>query len=176
MKEFSIQRLWKHNLLAGEFAGRIMQAETSNQKMKSQAVVAGLLHDIGKLVLIVNCPDQYRKILSLAGSQIIPHWEAEREILKTTHAELGAYLLGLWGLPGPVVEAVAYHPFPSHCSNKGLSPLTAVHVANVLEHREAPGQKLSCNARIDEIYLDDIGLLDRLKEWEKIVGGKTSKT
>ncbi|KMP10939.1 hypothetical protein UR09_04785 [Candidatus Nitromaritima sp. SCGC AAA799-A02] len=175
MESFSIDRLWKHNLLVGEFARKIVQAENEEQKMENQAAIAGLLHDIGKLVIAANLPDQFRKILLLASDRKIPYWEAEREVLKATHAELGGYLLGLWGLLDPIVEAVVYHQFPSQCKKSGFSPLTAVHVANILEHRAESDQHQS-NAQIDEKHLKELGLLDRLSEWEKRCGEKSDQS
>jgi HD-like signal output (HDOD) protein len=63
-----------------------------------------------------------------------------RALLGTTHAEVGAYLLGLWGLPDAIVEALAFHHCPSACPDQRFSPLTAVHIANALVHTEdSPG-------------------------------------
>ena len=83
---------------------------------------------------------------------------AERAAFQATHAEVGAYLLDLWGLPLPLVEAVALHHEPARASEPVFSPLTAVHIANVLEQEvssvDAPGG-------LDSNYLDRLNLSGR---------------
>ena len=80
----------------------------------------GLLHDAGRLVLAANLPESFERVCQLAAEKGLSHWEAEREEFGTTHAEVGAYLFGLWGLPESIVEAVAYHHSPSRCPHPGL--------------------------------------------------------
>jgi hypothetical protein len=79
-------------------------------------------------------------------------------VLGTSHAEVGAYLLGLWGLPDGLVEAVAWHHNPGGCPGGGFTALTAVHAADVLL-LEAHG------AVPDWPYLARIGLSDRFAAW-----------
>jgi HD-like signal output (HDOD) protein/ActR/RegA family two-component response regulator len=82
-----------------------------------EAFAAGLLHDVGKLVLAMAMPDRYADVLRRAHDSGRPLYEVEKELLGATHAEAGAYLLALWGLPVPVVEAIAAHhaePSPTH--------------------------------------------------------------
>jgi HD-like signal output (HDOD) protein len=93
--------------------------------------------------------------------------DAEKALLGCTHAEIGAYLLGIWGLPHPIVEAVVYHHRPADCLEAGFSPLTAVHVADAVafaRQEQAPGYPVP---RTDMAYLQKIGLDARLAGWEK---------
>ena len=90
---------------------------------------------------------------------------AEQEVFGTTHAEVGAYLLGLWGLDESVVEAIAYHHHPDRCHNKSFSPLTAVHVANIFEHSKTVEKELAVIDLCNRKYLSALGLTKRLPLW-----------
>ena len=94
--------------------------------------------------------------------------EAEQSVIGATHAEIGAYLLGLWGLPDNIVEAVAFHHIPVECMDKSFSPLTAVHVANALQHKCGKGDNGTTQLNINLEYLDNLGLINRLSKWQEI--------
>jgi HD-like signal output (HDOD) protein len=79
-------------------------------------------------------------------------------VLGTTHAEVGGYLLGLWGLPDALVEAVAWHHNPGGCPGTAFTPLTAVHVADAIVRAEEGAQP-------DAEYLARLGLSDRWGVW-----------
>jgi HD-like signal output (HDOD) protein len=106
-------------------------------KERDVAVVSALLHDIGTLVLASRMPEQFRATRALARERGWREFEAERELLGTTHAEIGAYLLGLWGINELVVEAVAHHHHPTRMQHAGLDCAAAVYVADLLEHELA---------------------------------------
>ena len=96
------------------------------------AWLAGLLHDIGYWVLVQECPEQLGKALELSRSQHLPLFECERLTTGATHAEIGAYLLGLWGLPYSIVEAVALHHAPTSITPHGYDLLGALTVSHAL--------------------------------------------
>lgn len=162
---FCIESFWRHSMETGTAAKQIAAAENASEQVAADALMAALLHDAGKLMLAQEAAEPYQEALALADSKGIPHWEAEQEILGATHAEAGAYLLGLWGLPDPIVEAVAYHHCPSHTMCNSLIPLTAVHVANALVHERTAGEDDGGVSRLDLDYLSQIGLVDRLPAW-----------
>ena len=89
-------------------------------------------------MLCSNSPTEYEQAASLAREQPMTISEAEQQIFGATHADIGAYLLGLWGLPVSIVEGVALHHTPSKAVLRAFSALTAVHAANVLQHESAP--------------------------------------
>jgi HD-like signal output (HDOD) protein/ActR/RegA family two-component response regulator len=101
------------------------------------AWLAGLLHDIGYWVMVQECPDQLGKALELSRDQHLPLFECERLTTGATHAEIGAYLLGLWGLPYSIVEAVALHHTPASITPHGYDLLGALAVSHAL--LDAPG-------------------------------------
>ncbi len=132
---FSVSSLAQHSVLTGTLARKLARAIHLPDQAVEDAFLAGLLHDIGKLVLVDALPAKYDQAMHLAENERQPYWEAEQRVFGTSHAEIGTYLLWLWGLPDAVVEAVAYHHAPSRCPVRHASPLTAVHVANRLAHR-----------------------------------------
>lgn len=166
--EFGFERIWSHSLTVGVFAKRLSQLEGLESMSCEEAFVAGLLHDVGKLMLMANRPEDYRTVLALAQRKELPLTAAEAKVFGATHAEVGAYLLGLWGLPVPIVEAVALHHQPATGIQAEFSPLTAVHVANVLEaERSRPGDKSSLPT-LDMEYLSRLRQGDRLERWRQL--------
>ena len=95
----------------------------------------------------------------------ITHQDAERQVFGATHAEVGAYLLGLWGLPNPIIEAVAFHHDPGQCLASGFGPLTAVHCANGLVYIAKTPLPADSSAAIDMDYLAKLGLVNQLPAW-----------
>ena len=96
------------------------------------AWLAGLLHDIGYWILVQECPDELGQALELSRNQHLPLFECERLTTGATHAEIGAYLLGLWGLPYSIVEAVALHHTPTSITSHGYDLLGALAVSHTL--------------------------------------------
>ena len=164
---FSLDALWQHGLKTSGYAKAIAKEECAPQAMIDDAFTSGLLHDIGMLVLASNMPDGYKQVLGLQKDKGLLDWQAEQEVFGVTHAEVGAYLLGLWGVGEAIVEAVAYHHRPSICGALAFSPLTAVHIANVLAESKNQTGGESRPIQINEAYLTKLGKLDRLPAWEK---------
>jgi putative nucleotidyltransferase with HDIG domain len=128
--QFSIEQLWEHSISTATIARKIAKEEEADNKLADDAFTAGLLHDIGKLILACRLPEAYAEAEGRAKMNGLPLWLAEYQVLSTTHAEVGAYLFGLWGLSDSIVEATAYHHSPSKSSNSRFSALTAVHAAD----------------------------------------------
>lgn len=157
------RELWTHSLITGVFARQIGNVENLGRRKGEECFTAGLLHDIGKLVLWMNTPDKYQTILETSRSEKRALWTVEKEVLGCTHADIGAYLLGLWALPDPVVEAVAYHHNPKGSTVKTFSSLSIVHVANYLANRHSA---VEYEAQLDRDYMAGIGFLERVDNWE----------
>lgn len=166
---FSIDRLWKHSTEVARVAKQLTLLHTEDHAMAEAAFTGGLLHDLGKVVLASNFDEQYRGAQSLAAKQKLPPTEVEKEIFGANHGEIGAYLLGLWGMPLDVLEIAALHHQPSQGSKRGFTPLTAVHVANALIYEMAPEKDGTIVSVVDEHYLEEIGVLEHLPEWREAV-------
>ncbi|MEW8396745.1 MAG: HDOD domain-containing protein, partial [Candidatus Thiodiazotropha sp.] len=94
--------------------------------------------------------------------------QAEKEVFGTTHGAVGAYLLGLWGIPQSIVEAVALHAQPGLQGERALSVLTVVHAANALVH--AMDDDASLEKLIDHEYIDQLKLAERMEVWRDLAG------
>ncbi len=111
---------------------RVTSALTAGTSCNDEAVLAAFLHDIGYWVLVQERPAELDRAAALAVTEDIPMHEAERRVLGTSHAEIGAYLLGLWGMPNTLVEAIAHHHTPEHAGVKRFNALSALAVALAL--------------------------------------------
>jgi putative nucleotidyltransferase with HDIG domain len=168
IESFLIEALWQHSVNVSQCANHIARAVKVEKKSIDDGLMAGLLHDVGKLVLSVNFPDKYPDALGLARSEGLQLWQAEREIFGASHAEVGAYLMGLWGLPDAIVEALAYHHRPSECPCSSFSSLTTVHVANYFDHADGMREKGIPESQPDMEYLRKIGMADQFPVWREI--------
>jgi len=166
---FSIDRLWRHSTEVARISRRLAFMQQDDPVLAESAFTAGLMHDLGKLVLASNFDEQYSGAQALARHQQIPLWEVEKQIFGASHGEIGAYLLGLWGMPLDLVEAAALHHNPSRCLAKRFTPLTAVHVANALVYEAKPDKEGFVHPQIDEDYLAELGLSSRLPHWREMV-------
>ena len=164
---FSFERLWQHSATVSTYAQAISITEKASKDSVNDAYTAGLLHDCGELVLAAACQEDYTHAYDYAMVNGVRQSEAEKELLGCSHAEIGAYLLGIWGLPHPIVEAVAYHHRPTDCVGAGFSPLTAVHVADALVWANYDGDAGCPLPEVDQTYLSRIRMESRCEAWEK---------
>ena len=165
VKGFSIHALEEHCWLTAILARRIAETEGCQPKIVDQCFLAGLLHDVGQLILAHGMPEQFARALGVARSQGQTLWEAERAEFGATHTELGAYLLGLWGLPNPIVEMVAMHHCPEPLVQCGFSPVIAVHVANSFAHEQIGNHSDWPGNQLNLARLAELGLSERLTLW-----------
>jgi putative nucleotidyltransferase with HDIG domain len=127
---FSIESVERHSLAVGNLARKIV----TRRDHAEEAFVAGLLHDVGRLVLASRRPQDFAKVLRESTRREISVQAAELEVFGTTHAEVGGYLLGIWGLPLEIVNAVSSHHTPSRLARDSVDVSAAVYLANVLSH------------------------------------------
>ena len=122
------ERLQNHAQLAAAACKSLAGGRVS----PDDAWLAGLLHDIGYWVLVQECPNEVGQALELSRNKHLPLFECERQTIGATHADIGAYLLGLWGLPYSIVEAVAMHHTPTIITAHGYDLLGALAVSHAL--------------------------------------------
>ena len=158
----SITDVWDHSVRTARLALAVAEAQDAPQRVVDEAFMAGMLHDAGELILAANLPDELERAHALTRESSLPRFEAEASVFGASHAEVGAYLLAIWGLPQPIVEAVAWHHRPSDSADVAFSALTAVHVANCLDRStggDDPGHAL------DRAYLERLDLAGRVDQW-----------
>ncbi|MBD5778529.1 HDOD domain-containing protein [Pelagicoccus sp. NFK12] len=163
--------LWHHSMSVAVAARRLAAYETKNDKIAEEAYTAGLMHDIGKLILLNADPAGTAEARKLASEKSIPLAEAEDQVIGCNHAETGAYVLARWGMPANLTEAVALHHEPVNSFGKSFSALAAVHVANaIVHHRQKPDHP---SATLSEAFLVEIGKSDSWETWLAVTSGKT---
>jgi HD-like signal output (HDOD) protein len=131
-------------------------ALTVKTSIADDTMLAGLLHDIGYWVLAQEFSAEFGASLELAAATAIPVHEAESRVIGASHAEIGAYLLGMWGLPYPVIEAVAHHHEPQRVTQSYFDVLAALTIAQSLVRADdgsAFGIAVPTDSRMDESYL-----------------------
>jgi putative nucleotidyltransferase with HDIG domain len=125
---FAINRLWTHSLLVSSIARKMAEDLNLSPGEQEDAQVAGILHDIG-ILLEIKIQGFFNRVRFQPGLDYV---YTEYEILGTSHAEMGAYLLGIWGLPNQIIDAVMYHHFPDKQIAGKCNILMASYLANGL--------------------------------------------
>ncbi len=162
----SPDHLWQHSMEVAASARAIALKHTSAIPLADAAFTAGLLHDVGKLLLAANLPEKYAELHRNSAKGGLADRHAEQLALGTTHAETAACLLGMWGLPLPVLEAVAHHHHPSRSEHNDFTPLTAVHAANAFFYEK----RMSEDCTLDTDYLKRANFLDHRNPWRVACG------
>jgi HD-like signal output (HDOD) protein len=164
---FSFDAEQEHSLLTAKVVRRLIV----NQRQSRNAFTAALLHDIGNLILAVCNTQEYKKVMQACKATSRPQHEVEAEMMGVTHAEVGAYLLGLWGLPHPIVEAVAYHHNPSAALERTLDLPTAVSLANALVEEIVDNRPLPI-----ESHLETLKVANNLPRWRALAREELQQT
>ena len=136
---FSPAAEWKHAFAVAQAAEKLARERRCKADIIESAFIAGLLHDVGKVMLAANSPEAYTGILALAKKKNQPLWLTETEVLGYSHAEVGGCLLGLWGLDLPIVQAISTHHQTETASSEENSLAKLIFDANLQVHAaEAP--------------------------------------
>lgn len=167
---FNLEVLWEHSMRVGALAAEIAKSLSGDREFVSDALAAGMIHDVGKLILVKHLSEEVRHAVNLVKERKLSLVAAEHEVFGATHAEVGGYLLGAWGLPQAIVEAVAYHHAPRSCFRQEVSPLTAVYVANILDKaRHGQPELLSSDELV--MYAQKLSLEQQLAKWQQLTVG-----
>jgi len=172
---FKIDDLFSHSLAVSLYAKTILKNENLDQGLINNSMMAGLLHDLGKLVLATNFEKSYRQVLATAQETGKNLLDLEYDVFGTSHAEIGAYLMGLWRLENGIIEAIAFHHLPTRSMSHNLGLLTAVHVGDALDHdaQTSPGENTELNCDID--YLDKLEITSRIPRWRQVCSELTER-
>ena len=161
---FDFEGLWAHSLASGGYAKQIMQAAGQPRDVVNAAFMAGMLHDVGKLILAVTFGEAYKDLIQAAGENAPLEWEREKEVFGASHAEIGAYLMGLWGLETALLAAIAFHHDPGQSEVGAFGPVAAVHLANLFERENG---KVTGTTGCDVDYLKTIGVHRQIDDWRQ---------
>jgi HD-like signal output (HDOD) protein len=158
---FSLDEEYEKSFLCAQVAKKMVTSKEDTEN----AFMAGVLHRTGRLVLAKYLPDKLTQVLSEYNSSDKSLAEIEKAIVGASNEYVGAYLLGLWGLPYSVVEAVAHHNHPWVVEHSDFQILDAVYVAS---HLVAGVRNQSKDAELNMDYLQKIGVAKNLDQWRQL--------
>jgi putative nucleotidyltransferase with HDIG domain len=168
---FNIDELFSHSITVSTYAKAIVENEKMDRDLINYSLMAGLLHDLGKLILATNFQEPYKQVLTAAQESDRNLWELEYDAFGTSHSEIGAYLMGLWRLETPIIEAIAFHHCPANSMSQNLGLLTAVHMGNAIDHIGQLSSSGNNGLQYEAQYLDTLGVTDRIPEWCQVCRG-----
>jgi len=166
---YDLEGLWRHCLRTGVLCKRLAGMEGMAADDQNKMYISGLLHDAGKIVLLGSSPELFREILEACDKKNIPPWAVEKERLSCTHADVGAYIFSIWGLPQDQVRCIGAHHEPESCigdsTTNDLLKAAILHVANALDHELTVINPQYDHGRLNEKALELLGFANRLPEW-----------
>jgi HD-like signal output (HDOD) protein len=172
---FSMDELWRHSMSTASAAHRIAIAEQLDRELVAAAFLAGMLHDIGKLVLAMGMPAEYARVLEMAKGRHGSERELETLELQAAHTDVGAYLVGLWGLPNTIAEAIAFHEDPDQASGEfGLPGI--VHVADRIAHHPEIADPRHADLHLNFEYLEKHKRLGRWEDWRTLCAASIAES
>ncbi|MCZ7585957.1 MAG: HDOD domain-containing protein [Deltaproteobacteria bacterium] len=157
------ERFWRHCLIVA-LAAKVVHAKSPSAPAFSKTTenpyfVAGLLHDIGILVLDQFMSTVYREVLDHVTTNMLVLQEAEQAVLGSAHGDVGAFLCGRWNLPDNVRKTVLGHHAPQDVPEIHRTFVQVVHVADALAHEQGYGEiDGQAPMTVDPDVLDDLGL------------------
>ncbi len=158
-----------HGIRVGRLAKEITKRLGFDQKASRNAMLAGMLHDVGILVELAYFRTQFEAAYNESVSRGISIQEAERSYFGVDHGEIGAYLLGIWGLPDPIIEAIGLHHDPSRSLDCAGSELLAVHLAEALVEAEEAGDPETWLERVDSKVVEELELESKLESLIELI-------
>lgn len=167
-KSFSAVELWSHSVTTAAFAKKIAQTETDQKEIVDNSFIAGMIHDIGKLLLFSYLQEQFLEAVETAIETNMSLVECEQDVFSANHCDVGGYLIGLWGLPGPVIEAITFHHRLDSYPSTTFSPAIAVHAADVIYYKLYPDRSVGGPPELDEEYLKLAGVGGKLEKWTEL--------
>lgn len=157
---------------ASQLTARIARRLVTEPRAREHAFTAGLLHAVGLLVLARQDPYELAEAIAEARGAGLPLHEVEYARHGTSHAELGAYVLGLWGLPEPIVDAVARRHRVGPLGSGADDPTLAVHVAGALCAELLPGATAAAAPALDDAALTAAGISGRVADWRALAAAE----
>jgi HD-like signal output (HDOD) protein/CheY-like chemotaxis protein len=158
---FSLEEVQNDSLVVAQLARTFL----NNSKNADEVFGAAIVHDVGRIVLATGVPERYAHVIRTAAGIHRALHLVEADELGVTHGEVGAYLLGIWGLPLNVVETAAFHHVPSNLTEGSLAMLAAFHTADSLVETATHGVS---EETLDLAFLERAGVLADLPRWRAI--------
>ncbi len=164
---FSQEQLIRHSMLTAIFAKEIAFIETGDRSIAESAFVVGVIHDFGTLIFADRFMKKYSTVMNRVHDTQRPIIDVERNVIGVSHAEVGSYLLALWGFPDAILRAVAFHESADTHAMGSEPLLTSIVAANYFAHQFDNGDTASDTALEDSHYFQNSNSLMRLPLWEE---------
>ncbi len=165
--EINLQQVWTHCWRTAHLAQHICRAMRFARRAGEEAFLAGLLHETGRFILVDNFPKEYHAACEAARSTNSPLGPRLKEIFHTTPSQIAAYILELWGMPTPVIDAIAGQDNPGANGSNEFNLTAALYIANGISSRQSPPDALQPEDW-NEVYLESLGCREKIAEWETI--------
>jgi HD-like signal output (HDOD) protein len=165
--EMDLRKIWNHSWETGYFAQHICRERWLPPKTAEEALLAGLLHELGRFVLIDNFPDRFQAACNHARRAKTALAPQLLEEFKATPCQIAAYLLELWGMPEMVINAIAALDDPAGAKSEIFSLPTALYIADLLATRKVPPDSFPAPPW-NMGYLQSVGCAADVLAWEKL--------
>ena len=132
--DYSFSQLWDHCIRVASLTNFISEQEGVSQIVRGNCFIAGMLHDIGKIVIFVLMPKEFNMVLKIIHTESVNTHDAERKIIGASHADIGAYLMSRWGFEQEQIQAVLNHHSDAIDKTNTSSSLFITHIANIIDH------------------------------------------
>ena len=169
---FSVNMLWEHSKRVACYAKIIAKSLGRSEDQANVAFLSGILHDIGKLVLAAHFPGRYRRVLAAVGNDGMTVHDAEKEEFGTSHAEIGAYLMGLWGISAEVNKSISSHHDYGRIS-EDVTPAYELFASNIFDHVHVVINKEYSSRDCYFELVESLGITDKIEEWKKEFDSRT---
>ena len=169
VKGFSLDRLRSDAIHTARLAKRLLP----DSHRADEAFTAAIVHDVGYIILARALPAELAEVVERSRTTDEPLENIERAVMGVGHAELGAYLLGVWGLPFSIVESVAYHHRPSAVTVGTRDVLAAVHAADAMLAELGDGQRPA--TRLDVAFLEEAGYGHEIERWRALANEEAAR-
>jgi len=153
----NLENLWKHSLQTAMAARAIALVEKLPTARAEEAFLAGMLHDIGRVVYATRS-------IARPGQPASSNEDTVEQVDRH-HAEVGAYLLGLWGFPSHIVAAVALHHTPVLRADSDFDLTVLINIADHLSHADGAKSLEAAELGIEPGLLEGLGLSNHLPQW-----------
>lgn len=167
-ESLELEDVWRHSLSVAQGARALAAMEGLPRALKAEAFMGGMLHDVGILVLAKNFPERYDRVVASCTAGNLPIYTAEMREFGVGHTEVGAYLLGLWGVQPAVLRDVSLHHAPHLLRATSFNPVLAIHLADDLCGAQGH-HTLFERSELDEVALSTLGIRDHMGGWRKVL-------
>jgi PAS domain S-box-containing protein len=159
-KWFDYRAYWVHSIATAVICEEI--ARILNNPSEEDAYAAGLLHDIGKVILLLSDEDRFKKVIGLIESGRLTFRDAERKVFKLDHSDISEFLFDYWKLPGKLIAPIQQHHYdPQSLFEKSIPESLTLKLANEIAHIAGfCSHPLEPPYEVSEEIIDRLGLIN----------------